>query len=346
MTRQRSQTIGALGRTSARSSKQQPSVTPPNDPPPVVERGTVRRWIHGALFDNLLLKFLSMVLAVTVFLLVNTDKDNDITVRAPLKYEYPADKVLVSEEVPEVRVTIKGPWRRLKEFDERSLGEIRLDLSNAPTGDFPITPDLVTNLPPGLTVKDISPRTVRIAFDKRVEKLVEVVPITNGRPQHGYVVAEVKSVPATVKVRGGERLLAAISTIKTSEVSLEGRTESFEQLAELASTEGVSVDPTLRVGVSVRIEEELVSRKTPGLVIAVKGDGIDPAKWSVSPPQVEVSLTGALLAVEKARGTITPIVKLTSRDATAREVEVTLEGLPPGVGVRISPERVKVTPVR
>jgi YbbR domain-containing protein len=344
--RNRSQTIGTLGKTAARASKQQPAQPPPPSPGPAPDRGRVRRWIHGTLFDNLLLKFLSMVLAVTVFLLVNTDKDNDITVSAPLKYEYPADKVLVSEEIPAVRVTIKGPWRRLKEFDERALGEIRLDLSHAPTGDVPITIDMVTNLPPGLVVKDISPRTVRVAFDRRVEKLVEVDPVTGGRPQHGYVLAEIKSVPATVKVRGGERLLAAISTIRTSEISLEGRTESFEQLAELAPSEGVSIDPTLRVGVSVRIEEELVTRRTTGQVVTVKGDGIDPAKWAVTPPQVEVSLTGALLAVEKARTTMIPIVKLSPSDRTGRDAEVMLEGLPPGVGVRISPERVKVTPVR
>jgi YbbR domain-containing protein len=340
--RQRSQTIGTLGRSPARASKSQPTVEPPKDP--MKEPGAVRRWIHGALFDNLLLKFLSMVLAVTVFLLVNTDKDNDITVRAALKYDYPADKVLISDPVDEVRVTIKGPWRRLKEFDERSLGEIRLDLTNAQSGDFPIRTDSVS-LPPGLTVTEISPRSVRVAFDKRVEKLVEVVPVTTGRPQHGYVLAEIKSVPATVKVRGGEKLLAAISTIRTSEVSLEGRTESFEQLVELAPSEGVAVDPTLRVGVDVQIDEELVTRKMPGLIVSIKGDGVDPMKWSVATP-VDITLTGALLAVEKARDTISPVVKLNAGDRGAREVEVSLDGLPPGVGVRVSPERVKVTPVR
>ncbi len=343
--RNRSQTIGTLGRTPARSSKQQPVVVPPpSEPPP--ERGVVRRWIHGALFDNLLLKFLSMVLAVTVFLLVNTDKDREITLHAGLKYDYPPDKVLVSEELPEVRVTIKGPWRRLKEFDERQLGDLRLDLSNTPTGEVPLTPDLVTNLPPGLTVTAISPSRVRVAFDRRVEKLVEVVPVTAGRPQHGYMVAEIKAVPATVKVRGGERLLAAINQIRTSEISLEGRTESFETLAELAPTEGVAVDPTQRIGVSVRIDEELVTRKTPSLVVSVKGDGVDPTRWTVTPPQVEVTLTGAVLAIEKARNSIAPIVKLTPADRTSREVEVTIDGLPPGVGVRVSPERVKVTPLR
>ena len=345
MTRPRSQTIGPLGRTPARTSRQQAAVKPPAEPPPP-ERGQLRRWIHGALFDNLLLKFLSMVLAVTVFLLVNTDKDNDITVRAALEYVYPQDRVLVSDPVTEVRVTIKGPWRRLKEFDERQLGELRLDLTNAPTGEVPLSPELVRNLPPGLRVTEINPRSVKVAFDKRVEKVVEVVPVTAGRPLHGYILTESKSVPATVKVRGGERLLAALSSIRTADVSIEGRTDSFEQLVELAPPEGVQVDPTLRVGVHVRIEEELVTRKAPGLVVAVRGEGVDPAKWSVSPPQVEVSLTGALLAVEKARSTMTPIVKLAPGDRGTREVQVTIDGLPPGVGVRVSPERVRVTPVR
>ena len=89
-----------------------------------------------------------------------------------------------------------------------------------------------------------------------------------------------------------------------------------------------------------------MTRKTPGIVVAVKGDGVDPTKWAVNPPQVEVSLTGALLAVEKARATIAAVVKLGPGDRGAREAEVTIDGLPPGVGVRISPERVKVAPQR
>ncbi|MDQ3370445.1 MAG: CdaR family protein, partial [Myxococcota bacterium] len=333
-----------LGRTAGRTSRQQPAVPPPEDPAPP-ERGVVRRFLHGALFENVGLKFLSMVLAVTVFLLVNTDKDREITVRVGVRYEYPADKVLVSEQLDEVRVTIKGPWRRLREFDERELGRIRLDLASAPTGEVAITSDMVS-LPPGLSVTSISPRSVRVAFDKRVEKTVEVNPAVTGRPQHGYVVAEIKAVPPTIKVRGGERLLAALSAIRTSEVSLEGRTETFETLAELAPPDGVSVDPTLRVAVNIRIEEELVTRKAPSLIVTLQGEGVDPNRWTITPPQVEVVLTGTLLAVEKARSAIAAYVKVSPAERTTREVQVGLDGLPPGVGVRISPERVKVRPVR
>ena len=62
--RPRSQTVSGLGRAPARQTPRQP-VTPKDSPPQ--ERPPLRRWVHSALLDNLGLKFLSMVLAVTVF---------------------------------------------------------------------------------------------------------------------------------------------------------------------------------------------------------------------------------------------------------------------------------------
>lgn len=344
--RSRSETIGALGRSPARQSKG-PANTPqpPSEDEPPPERGLLRRYVHGALFENTGLKFLSLVLAVTVFLLVNTDKDREITVRVGVRYELPADKVLTSEPLEEVRVTLKGPLRRLRQFDERELGRIELDLRTAASGDIAITHDMISNLPPGLEVLSISPRSVRVAFDRRVDKVVEVAASVAGRPQHGYVVAEIKATPFTIKVRGGERLLAALPSIKTAEVSLEGRTDSFEQLAELVVPDGVNIDPTQRITVQVRIVEELVTRKVPNQTIAIRGDA-DPTKWVMSPAQVEVTLTGAVLAVEKAKEVLQPVVKLTAQDTKARDADIVVDGLPPGVGVRISPERIRVSPAK
>jgi len=343
--RSRSETIGSLGRAPARQSKAPPNVPGPGNDPPPPEKGLVRRWIQGALFENTGLKFLSLVLAATVFLLVNTDKDREITVRVGVRYELPADKVLTSEPLEEVRVTLKGPLRRLRQFDERELGRIELDLRTSPSGDVAITHDMITNLPPGLEVLSVSPRSVRVAFDRRVEKVVEVAASVAARPQHGYTTAEIKATPPTIKVRGGERLLAALASLKTADVSLEGRTDSFEQLVELIVPDGVHVDPTQRFTVHVRIVEELVTRRVPNQTIAIRGDA-DPTKWVIAPAQVEVTLTGALLAVEKAKEVLQPVVKLTTADTKARDADIVVDGLPPGVGVRISPERVRVSPAR
>lgn len=344
--RPRSETIGTLGRSPARSGRiptlphPLPARSPPPLPPPA-EKGAIRRWLHGAFAENLGLKFLSIVLAVTVFLLVNDDKPREQTVRVPVAYLLPDDRVLVSERIEEVKVTIKG---RLRNFSDKDLGRITIDLRNAPNGEVAITNDMMQT-PAGVSIASISPRSLRVAFDKRSERIVEVQPATAGHPQHGYMALEIKPEPPTIKVRGGEKVLAALTGVRTREISVEGRTETFTTPAQLLPPDGIEVVGADAVSVRVQIDEELVTRKVPDVTVAVKGEGVDPTKWTISPRQVEVTLTGALLAVEKSKGVMIPVVKVTTNDK-AREGDVTIEGLPPGVGVRISPERVKIAPVK
>lgn len=345
MTRQRSETIGTLGRAPARQSKT-PAGQPPlkRAPPPPPEKGGLRRWLRGAFLDNLGLKFVSIVLAATVFLLVNDDKDREITVRVGVLYVLPEDRVLISERIDDVRVTLRGPWRRLRNFDERELSRISLDLRTTPTGEIAFTSDMI-QAPSGLTIAQISPRSMRVAFDKRSERTVDVAPIVTGRPQHGYVMVEIKAAPATVRVRGAESLLAALSSVRTREVSLEGRTDGFSASTVLVPPNGVELIASDQVEVQVHIDQELVTRRMPGVPVAAKGDGVDLSRWTLRPAQVEITLTGALLAVERAKDLMRPIVRLVASDKAGRDAEVMIEGLPPGVGVRISPERVKLVPV-
>lgn len=341
--RPRAPTIGTLGKTPARVPKSPAPPRPPvvSDPPP--ERGALRRWLRSAMFDNLGLKFLSMVLAVTVFLLVNTDKDREITVLIGVSYTLPEDKVLVSDRIDDVRVTLKGSWRRLRKFDPREVDRINLDLRRASSGEVAISNDMI-HVPSGVTITSISPRYVRVAFDKRLDKIVEVTPAVTGRPQHGYVVDEIKPVPPTLRLRGGEAMLAAVTAVRTHEISLEGRTDTFVTETEAVPPDGAEVVGSPRISVQVRIDEQLVTKKFPGLPLVVKGD-VDPSRWTVTPAQVDVTLTGALLGVEKARGSLVAVVKLTP-DARPREVEITVEGVPPGIGVKISPEHAKLAPAK
>jgi YbbR domain-containing protein len=347
--RQRSQTIGTLGRAPARTSTgpNEPPPKPPQEPPPP-ERGKVRAWLHAALFENTGLKFLSLVLAVTVFLLITTDEERDYTVSVPVKYDYPTDKfVLVSEQLQWVRVTLKGPWRRLRpgDFHERELGDVTLDLRDAPTANMPITPDMIRNVPPNVKVTTVSPQTVYVQFDNKVTKVVEVQPNVQGKPQHGYVIDEVKVTPPTISVRGGQRILAALTSIRTSEVNIEGEADTVEHLADLVTSDGVSpTDPTLKIAVSVRFKVDLQTRLIPDVALAVTGDGVDATKWKLVPPVVDVALTGPLLDVEATKAGMKARVVLVPNEKGGREVKVSLDGIKEGVGVKISPERVTVKP--
>ena len=104
------------------------------------------------------------------------------------------------------------------------------------------------------------------------------------------------------------------------------------------------------MGVIVTLDGETHSPEAPLLyaddLAAVRGDGIDPTKWTVTPGSVDITLIGTLLAVEKARAGLHPIVKVSGNDTKARDADVAVEGLPPGIGVKISPERVRVTPTK
>jgi YbbR domain-containing protein len=339
--RKRPDTIGNLGRSPAR--KEMTPVGRPTEPPH--ERYGIRKLIHGALFENLGLKFLSMVLAITVFLLVNTDRDREISARVGVSYTLPDDKVLVSDRLDEVRISIKGPWQRLRRFDERELERINLDLRRAQSGDVYITPDMVT-VPSGLRVTSISPRTIRVVFDRRIDKLVEITPSLVGRPMHGYVVTEIRPIPTTVKLRGAERTLKGLTSVRTSDVSVDGRAETFATDAKILTPDDVEPAGSADVMLQIQIDEELVTRRLPGLAVRVVGEGVDPNRWQVSPAQVEITLTGTLLAVEKAKAALTPVVKPSATDTRPREVAVSLDGLPPGIGVKISPERVKISPIK
>jgi YbbR domain-containing protein len=303
------------------------AMAPPSEP-------LGRRLLEGlreAAFTNLGLKLLSLILALTVFLLVNSDRDREITLHVGVSYTMPEDKVLVSERLPEMRVTVRGPWRQLRRFDERELDRVNLDLTRVSGGDVPITNDMV-RVPSGITVVSISPRSFRVAFEKRVDKTVAVAVPTSGRPLHGFVVTS---------ARGAQGVIAALSAIRGRDVRVDGRSDSFEIETELIPPDGVDLDAGKRAVVRVEIKEELVSRRVGPLPIQLRGEGVDPARVAIKPAQVDVTLTGALLAVEHAIASgITPQVKVAP--GQLGEQAVTVETAVPGVGVTITPARVKL----
>ena len=183
--------------------------------------------LRGIFVEHLGLKILAALLTATVFLLVGTDEQREITARVGVAYVLPDGKVLVSERVDEIKVTIKGPWRRIKRFDERELDRITLDVSKVRGGEVPILIDQI-RVPDGLTVTSVAPQAVLVAFENRIEREVEVAPSLSGRPVLGYAVVagEIRVDPRRVTVRGPEGVVAAMSQVRTQDIPVDGRSRS------------------------------------------------------------------------------------------------------------------------
>ena len=155
------------------------------------------------------------------------------------------------------------------------------------------------------------------------------------------MVSSIVVTPATVAARGAQGVIAALSAIRGRDVRVDGRSDSFEQETELLPPEGVDLDGVKRAVVRVEIKEELVSRRIGPLPIQLRGEGIDPARISLKPAQVDVTLTGALLAVEHAIASgITPQLRVAP--GQVGEQPVTVESSVPGVGITITPQRVRL----
>jgi hypothetical protein len=350
--RKKQDTIGNLGRAPARttSGRIPPFAVPPPKPEPPPDRGARLRYhLREAFLGNLGLKFLSLVLALTVFLLVNTDRDREISARVGVSYTLPADKVLVSERITEVRVSVRGPWRRLRRFDEREIDRIDLDLRSTHDGEIAITSDMV-RVPSGLTVTSITPRTLRVAFEKRVEKTVEVTPVIAGRPLHGFEVkTPVKVDPPTVKAGGAEGVIKALTALRTREIRVDGRKEDFLVETQLVPPDGVDVDLAGPVSVMVELKLQLENRRLGKIAVRiVGGEGVDPIGVVTDPPAVDIVLNGPVGAVEDAvQAGIVPIVKLVASDATRkRTAQVVVDGVPAGVGIEVVPAKIEIAPVR
>ncbi len=287
---------------------------------------------------------------MTVFLLINRDESRDIPARVRVAYALPQDKVLVTERIDEIRVIIRGPWRRIKRFDEREIDRIDIDLTDVQNGEVVISPDMI-DLPRGLELLSIEPKVIRVAFEDLEVARVEVAPTWGGRPLHGWLVAETAArvAPATVVVRGAAGVVRALSSVRTQEIRLDGRSGSFEASVAVLPPEGVEVEGDPMVQVTVPIREELVTRQLGAVPLVVElPPGVDAARWEPAVAAVKIELTGGLLAVERLidKGihptvTVTPEVVARGQKLVA---PVRLDGVPRGVGVTVTPAEVVVTP--
>jgi YbbR domain-containing protein len=308
----------------------------------------LRGWLRGAVLDNAPIKFVSLVLAVTVFILVNTGQDVIIRPEVGVSYTMPTDRVLVSETVPTITLELRGSWRRTKRFVDSSLQRIHVDLRDRPDGLFAFTPDMI-RVPPGLELLGIKPQTMRLEFEPMASKSVPIVVDTVGRPASGYRVGNLRPLPQMVSVRGAKSRIDELEELRTLPIVLDGKQASFIENVELVADKDVEIVGRSSVDVEVSLVEELAKRVVEGVAVAVRNaDSRGPPLDAVEtiPAEVTLILHGSQDALDEALEeplfpyvTVTPAA-LDSAPADGLRLPVSL-GVS-GVGHEVVPTQVIV----
>lgn len=305
-------------------------------------RSRVAAWLRGAFLDNAAIKFVSLVLALTIFILVNTGQDVVIGAYVGVSYTMPKDRVLTSERVDQVRITIKGSWRRTKRFDERELDRIHVDLTGRGDGVFQFQEDMI-RLPHGLELLSITPQTMQLHFEPLTSRSVPVDARWVGQPSPGYHVVAIKPLQPTVTVRGAESAVSRVRRVSSIEVAVDGHSDDFTERASLVVPPGVElVDRAVMV--EVQIAPDQAVRELTGVPVAVRpvfGTGDLTDRFTIEPATVTVTLHGTQPALEAAvEQGVTAYVKLSPDDPGGHPADVLIQA--EGVAVVVSPREVDV----
>jgi len=194
-------------------------------------------------FRHLGLKFLSVGLAVLLWMVVSGEETVERGLRVPLELQQlPAGLELGGDVTTTVDVRVRGSSGTLSRL---SAGEVVavLDLRTARPGRrlFPLTPEQV-RVPFGVEVVHVMPSAIAMAFEASASRQVPVVPAVDGRPAPGYVVGAMTAEPASVEVVGPESAVKRASEAMTEPVSVTGARDKVRESVVV----GV-LDPALRL---------------------------------------------------------------------------------------------------
>lgn len=216
--------------------------------------GFVKRYV----FHNFGLKVISLVLATGLWFIISRDEQPaEIAVRSPIVFQnVPPNLEISSDSVPEALIRVRGPERLIRGLKTNEI-QAEIDLADSKPQDrtFDLSAQQVRH-PREIKVMQIVPSQVRLSFDTRMTKEVEVRPRVTGVPGDEDFKAEAD--PARITIVGPRRRVEKIEAATTDPVDATGTHGSA-----VFTTNVYVADPL------VRVEQPTAIRVT----VSVEGNG-------------------------------------------------------------------------
>jgi YbbR domain-containing protein len=192
--------------------------------------------------------------------MVSHDPTVESAITAPLEFHHAPQNLEMSVEgQTQVQVRVRGPERTVRRLTPADVQAI-VDLSGARVGQrtFDLTSKQV-HLPDGVEVVQVEPSQVRLDFDQRATRTVEVRPRVIGSLVTGYRIADVSADPDKINVVGPEHRVNEVTDAITDPVDATGVVGSAT-----FTTHAYVTDPLVRVQKPEPIHVTVTTSKTPG----------------------------------------------------------------------------------
>jgi YbbR domain-containing protein len=182
-----------------------------------------RSFLQRIFLHNLGLKFVSLLLAIGLWVAVARDPVAEVEMKVPIEFHNLAGNLEIdSASFTEAQIRVRGPERlihRLQPVDVRA----EIDLADVKTGErtFDLTGRHV-HVPQDLEVVQIIPGQFHLSFDNRATRVVSVRPRVTGNFALDMQVAQVIADPSSVTITGPQRRVAAVEAATTDPVDVSG----------------------------------------------------------------------------------------------------------------------------
>ncbi|HTR96583.1 MAG TPA: hypothetical protein VMH61_01660 [Candidatus Acidoferrales bacterium] len=192
--------------------------------------------LRGWLLDNLGLKLLALLLAVFVYINVDTDRPATMLVSFPLDFADLPDSLSLSGPAPSVvQAELRGTGKQLILLRVKEP-RLRIPMGGVSPGHFSralVASDLPLPAGGGIAVENlVGPRVVEVDVDRRAHRDVPVAVRVEGAPAAGFAWnGEARTEPAIVSVSGPRKAILALDSLRLSPVRIDGKRDSVRAQA-------------------------------------------------------------------------------------------------------------------
>ena len=203
-------------------------------------------------FHNFGLKLMSLILATALwFMISRNDRPAEVAVRAPIVFQnVPAELEISAESVPEALIRVRGPERVIRQLRANDVQAV-LDLagSKAQERTFDLTAQQVDH-PRDVSIVQVVPSQLRLSFDTRLTREVEVHPRVTGNFATGAQIVRIDADPARITITGPRHHVEKIDAAITDPIDASGTLGSA-----VFTTNAYVADPLVQVphGPSIRV---------------------------------------------------------------------------------------------
>lgn len=300
-----------------------------------------------AVSHNWMMKLLCLVLAFAVWQAVRENTSFEVVVSdIPVTVTVGDGLAVLDQSTDTVSIRFRGSRDDIR-FISSDQVSVKLDLSGRSDRlrqTIKFSPRYV-KAPSQAHAVQFDPPEITVTVDREVERILPVKAVFEGDLPQSIQMNKSVCTPATVKVRGAERLLSELDQVRTVPISLDGRYHSFKTHVAIASADQPRIVSPDRVAVDVALVERVASRRIENSEVRPLLASDDTRVVKIHPEKVAVTLRGSPQQIDalNARDVYTYVDCTGLTDPTDYEVSVRAD-VPPGLQVeKIEPAAVQVT---